>query len=407
MDAQMMRRRTRLLFALLVVVVTGGGGSFFCFANSGAVVVDLSATFPVASNHNANPGATALSDAFVANDVLGYAVVKGGELVASAGPSWEEDVWSVTKTWVATLIGIMMHNGTVAANTTLETALPSVDWNAVASAEEKKTITLAQVLSMSSGLQAPCLSYGAQDTVEAVLNSPTFADGDVGSFNYLCSGSILSYVIFQQTGKTPLAYAREVLFPTLGINDDVVWTPTHGSDGIHESGHGMVLGPTDLAKLGQLYLQGGVTGGSSSAQLISADFVNASVTNHLTSPMSSDDCCSCASYVSEDTGYGYMQWLFETPSGRANCAVGFQGQFICTWPSLDLTIAITSSVFTDYDSSCGLLALVGTGLDFESSTSPPPPPSITTISSSSATPLTKKGFVFGLLSTTSAAAVFA
>ena len=148
---------------------------------------------------------------------------------------------------VATLIGIMMHNGTVAANTTLETALPSVDWNAVASAEEKKTITLAQVLSMSSGLQAPCLSYGAQDTVEAVLNSPTFADGDVGSFNYLCSGSILSYVIFQQTGKTPLAYAREVLFPTLGINDDVVWTPTHGSDGIHESGHGMVLGPMDLA----------------------------------------------------------------------------------------------------------------------------------------------------------------
>ena len=188
MDAQMMRRRTRLLFALLVVVVTGGGS--FSSA-SGAVVVDLSATFPVASNHNANPGATALSDAFVANDVLGYAVVKGGELVASAGPSWEEDVWSVTKTWVATLIGIMMHNGTVAANTTLETALPSVDWNAVASAEEKKTITLAQMLSMSSGLQAPCLLYGAQDTVEAVLSSPTFADGEVGSFNYLCSGSIL------------------------------------------------------------------------------------------------------------------------------------------------------------------------------------------------------------------------
>ena len=91
--------------------------------------------------------------------------------------------------------------------------------------------------------------YGAQDTVEAVLNSPTFMDGDVGSFNYLCSGSILSYVIFQQTGKTPLAYAREVLFPTLGINDDVVWTPTHGSDGIHESGHGMVLGWTSQSSV--------------------------------------------------------------------------------------------------------------------------------------------------------------
>ena len=114
MDAKMMRRRTLLLFALVVVVVVTGES--FCFA-SGAVVVDLSATFPVAANHNANPGATALSDATVANDVLGYAVVKGGELVASAGPSWEEDVWSVTKTWVATLIGVMMQNGTVAPNT--------------------------------------------------------------------------------------------------------------------------------------------------------------------------------------------------------------------------------------------------------------------------------------------------
>ena len=107
----MMRRRTLLLFALLLLVVVVTGGSF-CFA-SGAVVVDLSATFPVAANPTPTP-VRQLSDT-VANDVLGYAVVKGGELVASAGPSWEEDVWSVTKTWVATLIGVMMQNGTVSA----------------------------------------------------------------------------------------------------------------------------------------------------------------------------------------------------------------------------------------------------------------------------------------------------
>ena len=201
-----LKRTTRAVFFFALVLGT------LAKRFTHAAIIDLSGNLPVATNHNANPGASALRDAAVKDDILGYAVVKGGELVASAGPTWEENVWSVTKTWVATLIGIMMQKGIIAPTTTLETALPSVDWNAVASSEKKKAITIAQIMSMSSGLKASCDYYGAQDTVESVLNSPTFADGEVGSFNYLCSGSILSYVIYQQTGKTPLTYAREELF---------------------------------------------------------------------------------------------------------------------------------------------------------------------------------------------------
>jgi CubicO group peptidase (beta-lactamase class C family) len=357
-----LKRTTRAVFFFALVLGT------LAKRFTHAAIIDLSGNLPVATNHNANPGASALRDAAVKDDILGYAVVKGGELVASAGPTWEENVWSVTKTWVATLIGIMMQKGIIAPTTTLETALPSVDWNAVASSEKKKAITIAQIMSMSSGLKASCGYYGAQDTVESVLNSPTFADGEVGSFNYLCSGSILSYVIYQQTGKTPLTYTREELFPALGMNDEIVWSPTHGSNDIQESGHGLVLGPHDLAKLGQLYLQGGLTGGSESTELISADFVNASSSNQLISPMSIYQCCVCKFFKSDDAGYGYMQWLHKTASGPANCALGHQGQFICNWPGLDLAIAITSNEFTGYDSSCRLLGLVATGLDFESLT---------------------------------------
>ena len=211
--------------------------------------------------------------------------------------------------------------------------------------------------------QANCLSYGAQDTVEAVLSSPTFSSGLVGRHYYLCSGSILCYVIHQQTGKTPLQYAHDELFPALGITTSVTWQPTHGSNGIQEGGHGLVLGPLELAKLGQLYRQGGVTGAGT--QLIPATFTEASRTDQLSSRIPSTSLSylgAACSFKSAGAGYGYLKWLFTTQSGPVDCALGHQGQFICTWPDLDVIVAITSSVATDYHSSCLLLDQIAAGL---------------------------------------------
>jgi CubicO group peptidase (beta-lactamase class C family) len=74
--------------------------------------IDLAAPLPISITHNANPGANALRRG-KGDDILGYAVIKGGALVASEGPSSMENVWSVTKTWVATLIGILVYRGSV------------------------------------------------------------------------------------------------------------------------------------------------------------------------------------------------------------------------------------------------------------------------------------------------------
>ena len=82
-----------------------------------------------------------------------YANGYAGALVASAGPSSIENVWSVTKTWVATLIGILLQKGLLSTTSTLESALPSVNWGSVTSAADKKKITIGQLLSMSSGLE--------------------------------------------------------------------------------------------------------------------------------------------------------------------------------------------------------------------------------------------------------------
>ena len=75
-----------------------------------AAHVDLSKPLPESIHYNANPGAHVLRKA-KARDVLGYAVAKGGALVASDGPSATRNIWSVTKTWIATLIGICVQKG--------------------------------------------------------------------------------------------------------------------------------------------------------------------------------------------------------------------------------------------------------------------------------------------------------
>ena len=341
-------------------------------------VIDLSRPYTNAPKHNANAGASRLQSAQQL-DVLGFAVVKNGQLVASSAARERQNVYSVTKTFVATLIGIMIQNGDLTVSTTLEAALPNVNWAQVSSANEKRAITIGQMLSMSSGLTANCYSYGPQGTVEQTLSSPQFSAAQVGRHNYLCSGSILSYVIYQLTGRTPLQYANEHLFPALGISRSITWSPTYGANGIHEAGHGLVLDPIELAKLGSLYRQGGVTGGNSSTQLIPASFATASNVDQLTQRISSWSLFYLGQrcvFKSSGAGYGYMKWLFSTASGQADCALGHQGQFICTWPDLDVIIAITSRDSTDYTSSCELLDLVASGLDFDaevsSSSSPPP-----------------------------------
>lgn len=334
------------------------------------VTVDLSAPFAQASNLNANPGADALHKA-KKWDVYGFAVVQAGALVASAPAAEQTNVWSVTKTWVATLIGQLVQQGRLDLTTTLEVALPDADWSAVSAATDKQAITIAQMLSMSSGLSNYCNFPGDQTTVEAVLNSPTFEHRYIGKHFYLCSCAILSYVIHRQTGKTPLEFASDELFPALGIARNVTWQPVYGSDGIQESGLGLHLGPLELAKLGQLYRQGGVTGGNATARLLPASFTAASSIDQLEeriSLWSLGYLGSACRFKSAGAGYGFMKWIFQTESGPADCALGHQGQFICSWPELDLIIAITSRDDTDYTSSCELLDLVASGLDFQRET---------------------------------------
>ena len=96
----------------------------------------------------------------------------------------------------------------------------------------------------------------------------------------------------------PLAeFANANLFYPMQITD-AVWarTPT----GLPVGGSGLFLRPRDLAKFGQLYLDGGAWQGQ---QLISAEWVADSVVRRV----------DLSNVLRFSEGYGYQWWLDELP----------------------------------------------------------------------------------------------
>jgi len=87
------------------------------------------------------------------------------------------------------------------------------------------------------------------------------------------SGRLYSYIFKKLMGVRPREYMAANIFPELGINDNKIgWRKN--SDGVHTNGWGMIMSAYDMAKLGQLYLQNGLS--APDTHLISSDWVNLS-----------------------------------------------------------------------------------------------------------------------------------
>ena len=125
-----------------------------------------------------------------------------------------------------------------------------------------------------------------------------------------------------------------------------------------------------MAKLGQLYLQGGRS--SAAQQLVSSSYVTSSTTYH---EYWGEWPTSCGAASSEKfIGYGFQWWMQRSKAAATDgtdidyyCAIGHLGQFVCVYPSLDAVFATASD---QYAGACALLGLVpsllSAGADAES-----------------------------------------
>jgi CubicO group peptidase (beta-lactamase class C family) len=188
-------------------------------------------------------------------------------------------------------------------------------------------VTLWQWLTMTSGL-----AWEASGDWQRLLAAPDWVAMTLGlpvvgipgeTYVYNTGGShVLGVTVAAVAGKPLEAYGEEVLFRPLGIDrGDWMRSP---QDEV-SAGSGLHLRPTDMLKLGYLYLRGGAWDG---VQILDPAFVAAATTWQ-----------SAGDATGAWNGYGYQWWITATSWGYpAFFALGYGGQHIFVVPALDLVV---------------------------------------------------------------------
>lgn len=254
------------------------------------------------------------------------------------------DMASVTKSVMTTLIAIAAGQGKLELDQPMLSFFPD---RTIANLDERKErITVRHLAGMVNGLESGCL-MGDRQTVAAMMAQPDWIQAALdrkmaqepgASFCYDSPGMhLLSAILQEATGMTALEFAQQYLFAPLGIQE-VIWDAdpqgyTRGWGDLH-------LKPHDMAKIGYLFLHGGVWDGK---QIVPRGWVEEATKSQTTTEIDDD--------------YGYGWWIAEISAG----AQGRGGQRIFVVPSLDAIVVTTGSGF-EYDDAGDYLtaALVDT-----------------------------------------------
>lgn len=242
------------------------------------------------------------------------------------------DVRSVSKSVVGLLYGIALAQGKVPAlDTPVLDLFPA--YADLANDPRRRSILVSHLLTMTMGLEwNEDLPYNdprnseiamerSADRYRFVLERPIVAQPGA-TWRYSGGATaLLGHLIAKGTGVPLLAFARSVLFGPLGI-DAVEWTA--GLNGEAAAASGLRLRAPDLARVGQMLLQGGQWQGRS---IVPPDWISASLVPRAE--------------AFEGVQYGYHWYLVRRRDGSmASMAIGLGGQRLLAIPALDLVYVI-------------------------------------------------------------------
>ncbi|MDD5936912.1 MAG: serine hydrolase [Clostridiales bacterium] len=259
------------------------------------------------------------------------------------------NVFSVTKSIVAILLGIAMDKGyPINIGQKILEFFPEYE---VARGERLiQSIRLRDMLTMTAPYKyknesAPYKKYfESKDWIKAALDL-LGGKGKVGDFFYaaLIGPDIFSGILEKVTGRSVLEFATKNLFTPLGISPKVVKTfqgqEDHkeflksrqenvwvaGPSGVNTAGWGLTMTANDLAKIGQLFLEKGRYQGQ---QIVSSDWVS--------------ECTTVHSHCKEfKMGYGYLWWIIDEKE-HCYAAMGDSGNVIYINESKELVIAMNA-----------------------------------------------------------------
>jgi CubicO group peptidase (beta-lactamase class C family) len=257
-------------------------------------------------------------------------LIRRGQLIldASLYPYSAEDphdLASVTKSITSVLVGIAIDKGLIdSVRQPVVSLLPT----AVSGKPDaqRRAITVENLLTMTSGLD--CGFEPGERELAAMRRSdnwPAFAlalpmRASPGTHYAYCScnNHLLSAILSARTGESALAFARTHLFDPLGISAASWPADSHGQS--HGWGD-LLLFPKDLARIGELYRNGGMWKGR---RIVSQSWVRQS-----TRPLVR---------VRDGVGYGYSWWINTARTPAIFEAVGRGGQRVAVVPDKGLVI---------------------------------------------------------------------
>jgi len=276
------------------------------------------------------------ADRFVG--ALAFLVVKDNRLVFEtylrdpADRDRPHHMQSTTKSVTSALYGIARARGLMPGmDATLCSLMPD---ECVGLPAAKQGITLEHLLTMRSGLNVDNSDFSLEmwvdnpaDPIRYLLDKPLYANPGERYYYRDADPQLLGYALQRQLGQTEEAFARTALFGPLGITD-YYWD--HGARGESMAAHGLFLEPRDLAKFGQLMLDGGAWLGE---QVVPADWCVAA-TSHQVVP---DD--------QPRFGYGYYFWIVPEAGGYSTWGHG--GQYAFVVPRRRLVLVLVSHPDSD------------------------------------------------------------
>jgi len=243
------------------------------------------------------------------------------------------DVRSVTKSIVSSLAGIAIAQGRMDLDDTVGDHFPS---GAGSPSVAQNAIRIRHLLTMTGGFQWDETSglgdynlwVQSDDHIQTLLDRElVFQPGSRFTYNS-AAVHLLGVLIESAVGQPLPDFARRELFDPIGIGPSA-WELLRG--GAVNGGSGIDLRVRDLARIGQLHLQEGVSG---SLRLFPDDWVATATAPAFTWRASNG--------ALDRYTYGYLWWVSEGEIEPAYLAWGWGGQFIYVVPRLRLVVVATT-----------------------------------------------------------------
>lgn len=242
------------------------------------------------------------------------------------GPNHNHMMYSVSKSFCATAIGLAIEEGYMKLETKFLDIFPEA--RRTPTDEYLEKLTVEDLLSMRSGLSVtPFMDKTKESWFDSVINS-AWASEPGTEFAYISENMyLLCHIIHRLCGCSVMEYLRPRLFEPLGIEKPFWETDKKG---VEAGGWGMMLTTEDVAKFIYTYQQKGKFNGK---QIIPEWFVEEATKFQCTTVPAKSD-------MDTVEGYGYCFWRC---GGYKNAyrADGMFSQFAICFEDLDACLVIT------------------------------------------------------------------